>query len=216
MRRKLPDRIKGLALLIGALPAAALAGQSSAGASTDGHVASEQPDSAWTVTPVHEPNVQVVKVTWRDIHDNRYLQIYHHGKGNGDSVQAYPTDGSTNQHWDAINTGKASGGGATLWAFKNLHSSKCLAVRRQQFSPPGQVVQWDCGRRDTYKYVELSVHKTSPHHQFLGYLLAQTAVGQSPRVAVCEHESGKHLGFQRNLPDILAGGASLYRNCIWR
>jgi Ricin-type beta-trefoil lectin domain-like len=213
MRRKLPDRLKGLALLIGALPAAAIAAQSSASATTDEHVAAE-PDSAWTMTPVREPDVKVVKVTWRDIHDNRYLQIYHRGKGNGDSVQAYPRDSSTNQHWDAINTGKVSGGGATLWAFKNLHSSKCLAVHRQQVN--GKVVQWDCGRHDTYKFVEMSVRKNSPHHQFLGYLLAQTAVGQSPRVAVCEHESAKHLGFQGEVPDIVAGGPSLYRNCIWR
>lgn len=214
MRRKIPGRLKGLALLIGALPAAALAAQSSAGATTDEHVAGEHPGSALTVTPVHEPDVKVVKVTWQDIHDSRYLQIYHSGKATGDAVQAYPRNRSANQHWDAINTGKVSGGGATLWAFKNLHSSKCLAAHRERVNGP--IVQWDCGRHDTYKFVELSVRKSSPHHRFLGYLLGQAAVGESPRVAVCEHESGKHLGFQRNIPDILAGGASLYRNCIWR
>jgi hypothetical protein len=98
-------------------------------------------------------------VTWQDNHDNRYLEIYHSGKSNGNWADAYPGNGSCTQHWFAVASGVHSQNGFTLdtYGMVNTNSEKCLAAPTTNVGN-AHVVQEICGDGSyDYRWVEFSV-----------------------------------------------------------
>lgn len=98
-------------------------------------------------------------ITWQDRHDNRYLEIYHSGKSNGNWADAYPGNGTCTQHWFAVVSGDVSNGyGYTFdtYGMVNTNSEKCLAAPTTKVGN-SHVVQESCGYSHyTYRWVELS------------------------------------------------------------
>jgi hypothetical protein len=90
-------------------------------------------------------------ITWQDNHDNRYLEIYHSGKANGNWADAYPGNGTCTQHWYAVASGSSNffgpDGGAypgALYGMVNTNSGKCLAAPDTNIGN-AHVVQESCG-----------------------------------------------------------------------
>ncbi len=85
-------------------------------------------------------------ITWQDNHDNRYLEIYHSGKSNGNWADAYPGNGTCTQHWFAVASGVHSQNGFTadIYGMVNTNSEKCLAAPTTNVGN-AHVVQESCG-----------------------------------------------------------------------
>lgn len=101
-------------------------------------------------------------VTWQDKYDNRYLEIYHSGKANGNWADAYTGNGTCTQKWFAVASGSTTlscDGGARscpMYGMVNTNSDKCLAAPTTNIGN-AHVVQESCGHNSyNYKWEEIS------------------------------------------------------------
>jgi hypothetical protein len=162
-------------------------------------------------------------VTWQDNYDNKYLEIYHSGKANGNWADAYAGNGTCTQQWFAVASGYASAGdGYTfdLYGMVNTNSEKCLAAPTTNIGN-AHVVQESCGYSHyTYRWAEFSA-PGGPGTGGTGWVLSEitsgTDVGQG--IAACE-DINNHWIYTSYAQIFDNGtgnytGAWLYPNCVW-
>lgn len=102
-------------------------------------------------------------ITWQDNHDNRYLEIFHSGKANGNWADAHAGNGTCTQHWYAVASGSSNFFGADggyyptpFYGMVNTNSGKCLAAPDTHIGN-AHVVQESCGYSQyNYRWVEYS------------------------------------------------------------
>jgi hypothetical protein len=156
-------------------------------------------------------------VTWQDRHDNRYLEIYHSGTGNGNWADAYPGNGTCTQHWFAVASGTGSNGYGYTWdryGMVNTNSDKCLAAPTTSVGNT-HVKQESCGAAHyTYRWYEISDSS--------GWLLVE---GNAPSynhnanishsaIIACEDESNHYI--YTSWAYVNGGVDNLgAKNCIW-
>ncbi len=152
-------------------------------------------------------------VTWQDNYDNRYLEIYHSGKANGNWADAYPGNGTCTQHWFAVASGYASNGyGYTfdLYGMVNTNSEKCLAAPDANIGN-AHVVQESCGYSHyTYRWGEYSVSGR-------GWVLAEVPNGDTTRegIAACEDIANHWVYTSYASNPAHSTVAASYPNCVW-
>jgi hypothetical protein len=117
-----------LVTALGAGLALGVVGPVSAGASTR----SALPKAAAATAPrTARPQISAPKITWQNVNNARYLEVYHSTLARGANVDAYPGNGTATQHWYAIDDGVEYFGypvGASYdaWTFQNANSGLCL------------------------------------------------------------------------------------------
>jgi len=178
------------ALIVGVVPAAALATQ-----------------------PAAAPNVRNHEVTWRDRGNNRYLSVKDGSKKNGARVTTNPTDHNKQQHWRA-DYKSISPLGLDHYDMKNVNSGKCLAVGSQlRHEVLWTIVQRPCNHADTW--AEYPMYNA--HNKFQGWVLYR-GLESIAICADNIHDKTVNSVFGRTAPSIISENRSNHQTegCIWR
>jgi prepilin-type processing-associated H-X9-DG protein len=143
----------------GALTALAIPAANAQAASHPGPAASHVGSAVHPKAAIPDSSCGGNDITWQDNHDNRYLEIFHSGKANGNWADAHAGNGTCTQHWFAVVSGFLSNGmGVTFdtYGMVNTNSEKCLAASTTHVGT-AHVVQESCGNSHyNYRWLELA------------------------------------------------------------
>jgi hypothetical protein len=146
-------------------------------------------------------------ITWQDRYDNRYMEVYHSGKANGNFVDAYTGNGTCTQHWYAVFSGTHSADGHEEYYMINANSGKCL------WAVPGDIGNTHIEQYTCYQSPYGGTLLWIEHSVAGGWVLGETPnkpyFGDGPMA--CE-DIDNHWLYTSYIQNYPSGFPS---NCIW-